>query len=140
MKLALCLVALVVCAQSVHGLKCRTYAKTGQGDQASPTKECSLAGGAAAAAVEAAAGGCYTVDECSSALMDSVCIRAHMEESGMQVVSALCSNEALYCGMTKAVGGECVACSTDECNSGGMLKPSLAALLLAVLSGLRFLA
>ena len=46
----------------------------------------------------------------------------------------------LYEGVSVAKTNACSTCKVDECNSGGMLKPSLAALLLAVLSVLGFLA
>ncbi len=71
---------------------------------------------------------------------DPVCFRTHHDtkigKHKHQVITADCGHATESCRIAKddfGVAG-CSTCTTDNCNAGGVLKPSLAAALLAVLS------
>ena len=135
-------VALVVGAQSAHGLKCKAYGPTldnaaAKGDMKSPTTKCT----GVSATLDAVKGTCYTEQTCSAG---QECFRTSykMPVTGKDSINGGCSLPAAsMCPAVQAAykGIKCASCSTELCNSGGMLKPSLGAALLAVLSVLGFL-
>ena len=131
--------------------KCKKYhIPAALGNQESPTKLCADGG---AGAAEFAAGECYQIKTCErkEGSNGKACFRNHHDTMIMvgkrsqkyQTVDAGCGHETITCEATATLGVKadaCKTCTTDLCNSGGVLKPSLVAALLAILSVLGFLA
>ena len=125
---------------------CREYKMTGSGNQASPTKKCGS--GAGEVSGDWKKGECYrTCDIEGNNKGYNACFRNHYDhmtgKHKTQIVDAGCGHDTETCKIAQGLGVKANACSTckvDECNSGGMVKPSLAAALVAILAVLGYLA